>query len=89
MFISIIYAVLLGFLGFYALFDFLRATRKNTGGDAHGGQSLGMTGMAVKLQNLNIAPMISFDEDFVPGGKRISGLDRGRRRHDRRHPGPR
>jgi uncharacterized membrane protein YfcA len=73
MFISIIYAVLLGFLGFYALFDFLRATRKNTGGDAHGGQSLGMTGMAVKLQNLNIAPMISFDEDFVPGGKRISG----------------
>ena len=73
MFISIIYAVLLGFLGFYALFDFLRATRKNTGGDAHGGQGLGMTGMAVKLQNLNIAPMISFDEDFVPGGKRISG----------------
>ena len=74
MFISIIYAVLLGFLGFYALFDFLRASRKDTGGDAHGGgQSLGMTGMAVKLQNLNIAPMISFDEDFVPGGKRISG----------------
>lgn len=75
MFISIIYAVLLGFLGFYALFDFLRATRKSAGGDSggsHGGPS-GMTGMAVKLQNLNIAPMIAFDEDFVPGGKRISG----------------
>jgi uncharacterized protein len=72
MFISIIYAVLLGFLGFYALFDFLRASRKDTGGDAHGG-SAGMTGMAVKLQNFSLAPMIAFDEDFVPGGKRISG----------------
>ena len=76
-FISSIYAVLLGFLGFYALFDFLKASRqKDGGGDSHGGSHggpSGMTGMAVKLQNLNIAPMISFDEDFVPGGKRISG----------------
>ncbi len=76
MFISIIYAVLLGFLGFYALFDFLRATRKTSpaaaSSDSHGGPS-GVTGIARKLQNLNVAPMISFDEDFVPGGKRISG----------------
>lgn len=75
-FISSIYAVLLGFLGFYALFDFLKASRQKDGGDSHGGSHggpSGMTGMAVKLQNLNIAPMISFDEDFVPGGKRISG----------------
>ena len=76
-FISSIYAVLLGFLGFYALFDFISASRKSSGGgDSHGGSHggpSGMTGMAVKLQNLNIAPMISFDEDFVPGGKRISG----------------
>jgi uncharacterized membrane protein YfcA len=75
-FISSIYAVLLGFLGFYALFDFLKASRQKDTGDSHGGSHggpSGMTGMAVKLQNLNIAPMISFDEDFVPGGKRISG----------------
>jgi uncharacterized membrane protein YfcA len=71
-FISTIYAILLGFLGFYALFDFIKASRKDTGGDAHGGPA-GVTGMALKLQNLNIAPMITFDEDFVPGGKRISG----------------
>ncbi len=75
-FISTIYAVLLGFLGFYALFDYINASRKDTGGDAHGGAhggTAGVTGVALKLQNLNIAPMITFDEDFVPGGKRISG----------------
>jgi len=78
MFISSIYAVLLGFLGFYALFDFIASSRKqNTadaggGHDAHGGPT-GTTGLAAKLQNLKIAPMITFDEDFVPGGKQISG----------------
>lgn len=75
-FISTIYAVLLGFLGFYALIDFIIASRKQSGGDAHGGSHggpAGTTGMALKLQNLNVAPMITFDEDFVPGGKRISG----------------
>lgn len=76
MFISSIYAVLLGFLGFYALFDFISASRKGetgSGHDSHGGGSSGTTGLATKLQNLKIAPMISFDEDFVPGGKQISG----------------
>ncbi len=73
LFISVIYAVLLGFLGFYALFDFLKARKGDTGGDAHGGGGAGVTGMGKKLQGMNIPPMISFDEDFVPGGKRISG----------------
>jgi len=76
MFISGIYAVLLGFLGFYALFDFLSASRKGetgSGHDSHGGGSTGSTGLAATLQNLKIAPMITFDEDFVPGGKQISG----------------
>jgi uncharacterized membrane protein YfcA len=74
MFISTIYAVLLGFLGFYALFDFLKATRgtQADSGDAHGGTA-GMTGLSVKLQSLNVPPMITFDEDLVPGGRRISG----------------
>ncbi|HMM38405.1 MAG TPA: sulfite exporter TauE/SafE family protein [Desulfovibrio sp.] len=73
LFISSIYAILLGFLGFYALFDFLKASRKpGGGGDAHGGGS-GTTALAVKLQNMQIPPMITFDEDLVPGGRRISG----------------
>jgi hypothetical protein len=75
MFISSIYAVLLGFLGFYALFDFISASRKGetgSGHDAHGGSS-GTTGLATAIQNVKLAPMITFDEDFVPGGKQISG----------------
>jgi len=73
LFISVIYAILLGFLGFYAFFDFLKASKGDTGGDAHGGGGAGVTGMGKKLQSMNIPPMITFDEDFVPGGKRISG----------------
>ncbi|MDO5483581.1 MAG: sulfite exporter TauE/SafE family protein, partial [Desulfovibrionaceae bacterium] len=75
LFISSIYAVLLGFLGFYALFDFLRASRggsANASQDAHGG-SAGLTGLSIRMQRVNVPPMISFDEDLVPGGRRISG----------------
>ncbi len=76
-FISVIYAILLGFLGFYALFDFIKSSRGESaassggGHDAHGGPS-GVTGVAVKVQNLNIPPMIGFDEDL--GGRKISGV---------------
>lgn len=75
-FISAVYAVLLGFLGFYALADYLKSSRGGSGGggDAHGGPSSGTPALAVKLQNLNIPPMIAFDEDFVPGGKKLSGV---------------
>lgn len=74
LFISTIYAVLLGFLGFYGLYDFLKASRGTAAAsqDAHGG-SAGMTGAAMKLQALNLPPMITFDEDLVPGGRRLSG----------------
>ena len=51
-----------------------RAVRPPSGGgghDAHGGPS-GVTGVAIKLQNLNIPPMITFDEDL--GGRKISGV---------------
>ncbi|HSB31102.1 MAG TPA: sulfite exporter TauE/SafE family protein [Candidatus Sulfobium mesophilum] len=75
-FISLVYAILLGFLGFYALIDFLKS-RKGTADsgshDAHGGPS-GMTPLAIKVQNVNIPPAIRFDEDYVPGGRKISGV---------------
>jgi len=76
-FISSVYAILLGFLGFYAMMDFIKSTRKKSGADtggghdAHGGPS-GLTPLAVSLQKINIPPMISFDEDF--GGRKISWL---------------
>jgi uncharacterized membrane protein YfcA len=75
-FISLVYAVLLGFLGTYAMLDYWKSTRKKTGSDAgghdaHGGPA-GMTPLAVSLQKIQIPPMISFDEDF--GGRKISWL---------------
>ena len=72
-FISLVYAILLGFLGAYAMMDFLKSTRGPAGGDAHGGPS-GTTDFAVKLQKIHIPPMITFDEDYVEGGKKISGV---------------
>ena len=74
MFISVIYAVLLGFLGFYSLYDYFKLTRSKAVVDSHGGGAGGMTNLAVKMQGMKIPPMITFDEDFVPGGKQISGL---------------
>jgi len=72
-FISLVYAILLGFLGIYAMMDFLRSRKGTSGGDAHGGPA-GTTGLALKLQKIQIPPMITFDEDYIEGGKKISGV---------------
>ncbi len=72
-FISVIYVVLLGFLGTYAMLDFLRLRKAGGSMDAHGGGQSSGGGIAARLQKANIPPMITFDEDLVPGGKKISG----------------
>jgi uncharacterized membrane protein YfcA len=73
LFISSIYAVLLGFLGFYGAYDFLKSRKDEEGGDSHGGPAGGgVPPLAKKVQALRIPPMITFDEDFVPGGRQIS-----------------
>ncbi|MCL6560388.1 MAG: sulfite exporter TauE/SafE family protein, partial [Firmicutes bacterium] len=73
--ISAIYVVMLGFLGFYALHDYLKTVRSKTAdhGDAHGGPT-GLTGLAKKVQSVNLPPMITFDEDITPGGRKVSGV---------------
>lgn len=70
-FISVVYALLLGFLGFYSLADYLKARKAGDTGDAHGG-SADISAMGKKIQSINIPPMITFDEDF--GGRKISGV---------------
>jgi len=74
-FITTIYVLMLGALGLYALIDFLNA-RKATGGggDFHGGKDEGvdMGNLPKKLQGMNMAPMVTFDQGLVPGGRRIS-----------------
>lgn len=73
-FISTVYAVLLGFLGFYALIDFLRSRKGPSDDGAHGshGGPSGLPPLAVKIQKIGIPPMITFDEDL--GGRKISGV---------------
>ncbi len=68
-FISTIYALLLGFLGFYVLWDFLRSKRKEQCETVS--EELGV--VPRNIQKLYVPPMIKFDEKFVEGGRKISG----------------
>ncbi len=71
-FITSVYSVMLGFLGFYALADFLRSRKAGGGGGAHGGEGVELGAMSKSLQDVNFPPMVKFDEDLVPGGRKIS-----------------
>ncbi|MFH1437524.1 MAG: sulfite exporter TauE/SafE family protein [Pseudomonadota bacterium] len=77
-FITTIYCLMLGFLGSYAMLDFLRARKKSGAAheDAHGGRSegadLGM--LSKKVQAFKLPPMVKFDADITPGGRGVSWL---------------
>jgi uncharacterized membrane protein YfcA len=79
-FITTIYALMLGFLGIYAMADFLKASKagKRTaphgGGYAHGTKDEGaeVGNLPKRLQAMKLSPMIKFDYDFTPGGRSIS-----------------
>jgi uncharacterized membrane protein YfcA len=79
-FITTVYAGMLGFLGIYALTDYLKARKgagpadPHGGGDAHGGKDEGaeMGNLPQKLQAMKLPPMVKFDFDFTPGGRSIS-----------------
>lgn len=78
-FITTIYVLMLGFLCSYALMDFFRQTRKKpapaaTDSTSSAASISGMTNLAHKLQNVNLPPMIKFDEGVTPGGRKISWL---------------
>ncbi|MDP4979650.1 MAG: sulfite exporter TauE/SafE family protein, partial [Desulfobacterales bacterium] len=74
-FITTIYSVMLGGLGAYAMTDYLKARKTSEpDDDAHGGRSEGadLGNLPKKLQAINAPPLITFDENLVPGGRRIS-----------------
>ncbi|MGE4291083.1 MAG: sulfite exporter TauE/SafE family protein [Desulfovibrio sp.] len=73
-FISFVYVILLGFLGIYALIDFLKLRKAGGDGDAHGGGGDSSKGLPARLQASRIPPLLTFDEDLVPGGKKIPAL---------------
>jgi uncharacterized membrane protein YfcA len=74
-FITTIYSIMLGGLGAYAMGDYLKA-RKRLGIKVAGvherseGAELG--DLPKRLQAINAPPMITFDQNLVPGGRRIS-----------------
>lgn len=80
-FITTIYSLMLGFLGIYAMADFLKARKAEKGQaphggseGAHGGKDEGaeMGNLPKKLQGMKIPPMVKFDHDLTPGGRSIS-----------------
>lgn len=75
-FITIVYSVILGFLGTYALYDYLKNRKASTAqvkGGGHGSvETEEVSGLPKKIQAINIPPMIKFDEQVIPGGQRIS-----------------
>ncbi|MCX5876477.1 MAG: sulfite exporter TauE/SafE family protein [Deltaproteobacteria bacterium] len=75
-FITTIYVVMLGFLCSYALYDWYRSTRpvKQTASGPSIQTAGTLTGLAQKLQAVNLPPMITFDEGVTPGGRKISWI---------------
>ena len=75
-FITTVYCLMLGFLGAYAMGDFLKSRKSgNTGGHgSHSGKSGSsqVGGLPGKIQSIKIPPMVSFDYDLTPGGRSIS-----------------
>lgn len=83
-FITTIYSLMLGFLGIYAMKDFLKARKAEGdlhaphggGGDSHRGKVEGaeMGNLAQKLQTIKLPPMVKFDYGFTLGGRSISWI---------------
>ncbi|MFA7348084.1 MAG: sulfite exporter TauE/SafE family protein [Desulfurivibrionaceae bacterium] len=74
-FITTIYVFMLGFLCSYALYDWYRSTRPVKAAAGVTVSAAGsLTGLAQKLQSVNLPPMITFDEGVTPGGRKISWL---------------
>lgn len=77
-FITTIYVLILGFLGFYGMSDYLRSRKAAPAAGGAGGKKKkvaeDMTGLARKLQAITLPPMLRFDEGVVPGGRKISAI---------------
>jgi uncharacterized membrane protein YfcA len=74
-FITVIYAIMLGGLGSYAMSDFLRARRAPAAQAAFRGakvEGADLGSLPKRLQAISVPPMITFDQSLVPGGRRIS-----------------
>ncbi len=73
-FITTTYVFMLGFLGFYALADYIKSKRGLDTVDVQEGAPIveEIPSIGKKLQSINIPPMVSFDQGITPGGRKIS-----------------
>lgn len=70
-FISVVYVFILGFIGFFTLYDFLRSRGGSVAeDDTEAKQEL--TRVAKSVQAINLPPYVRFDHTAVPGGRRLS-----------------
>jgi uncharacterized membrane protein YfcA len=75
-FITTIYVLMLGFLGTYALTDYLSARKSAVPTGPHSGKSEGadLGSLPARIQSIKIPPMITFDQGLYPGGRKISAI---------------
>ncbi|MHB8966891.1 MAG: sulfite exporter TauE/SafE family protein [Thermoleophilia bacterium] len=82
-FITIVYVLMLGFLGVYAMTDFLKSRKSaKDASRSFEDHSEGVRpkaeeevpGLAQKLQAIKIPPMVKFDQGVTPGGRSISSV---------------
>jgi uncharacterized membrane protein YfcA len=81
-FITTIYALMLGFLGCYAMTDFLKARRAKVAKEFHGvggeestprrDEGAQMGNLPQRIQAMRVPPMVTFDHALTPGGRSIS-----------------
>jgi len=77
-FITTVYSLMLGFLGSYAMTDFLKAKRAERKGfhgrEVHGKKAEGVEigSLPKKIQAVNLPPKVKFDYDLTPEGRSIS-----------------
>ena len=71
-FISVVYVILLGFLGIYSLLDFVKLSKSGVDVGGHGGPEPAKAAgsgksLPERLQSSKIPPLITFDEDLEIG----------------------
>jgi len=74
-FISSVYVIMLGGLGIYALSDFLKSRKPaNAEIDMDDSEDSALGSLPKTLQSVAIPPMVKFDFDITPGGRKISWI---------------
>lgn len=72
-FISVVYVFILGFIGFFTMFDFLRSRKDAASEAAKSAEAKAeMTKLAQKIQAMKLPPYVTFDQNVIPGGRKLS-----------------